>query len=158
MPTVHITCGFLGVGKTTFPVELAERERAVRFSLDELYFRLYADGPTHELDFDAMDRLSRVVETLWTSAVRCGASVVLDLGFWDRSFRDETRRLVESLHATPRLYWLTCSDEIALERCQRRNGAPGAFLVSPEGYREMRSRFDAPANEESPTIIDTNPI
>jgi hypothetical protein len=150
-------CGFLGVGKTTFAAKLAERERAVRFSLDELYFRLFADGPTHELDFDAMDRLSRVVETLWTGVVRAGASVVLDLGFWDRRFRDETRALVESLDATPRLYWLTCSDEIAFDRCQRRNGAPGAFLVSPEGYGEMRCRFEPPADEERPTMIDTNP-
>ena len=50
MATVHLVCGFLGVGKTTFAVALASQLGAVRFSVDELYLKLFADGPTYELD------------------------------------------------------------------------------------------------------------
>lgn len=149
-------CGFLGVGKTTFSVALAEREKAMRFSLDELYFGLFDDKPTHVLDVAAMDRLSKVVDSLWTEAVRVGASVVLDLGFWERSLRAQTREQAESFGASARLYWVRCSDDVALQRCLIRNGSPGAFLISAEGYRDMRSRFEAPIEEEYPIIVDTN--
>ena len=156
MATVHIVCGFLGVGKTTFAVALAERENAIRFSLDELYFSLFEEKPTHVLDPVSMGRLSRVVDTLWMDAVRVGASVVLDLGFWDRAGRAQTRAQAESLGASTRLYWVRCSDEVALERCLARNGSPGAFLISAEGYDEMRSRFEVPVEEEYPIIVETN--
>lgn len=111
---------------------------------------------THVLDLVAMGRLSRVVDNLWTSAVRAGAHVVLDFWFWGRTDRAETRALAESLGASTRLYWVRCSNEVALKRCLSRNGSPGAFLISAEGYGEMRSRFEAPVDEEQPIIVETN--
>ncbi len=153
MPSVYLICGFLGVGKTTFSRELADRDSAIRFSLDEIYLELFADGPTHELDLVKMNRVSAVVEKLWTSAVGAGASVVLDLGFWSKMDRDRTRALASSLGAPTRLYWLLCPDDIALQRCINRNGSPGSFLVSPEGFGEMKSRFEPPGDEENAVVI-----
>jgi hypothetical protein len=57
MTTVHLVCGFLGSGKTTFAEALAKREGAIRFSIDELYLRLFADGPTYDLNHGAHERL-----------------------------------------------------------------------------------------------------
>lgn len=88
MTTVHMICGYLGAGKTTFARKVEERERALRFSVDEMYLRLFADGPTYELDSAAMGRLLDVIEDHWTRAAVQGISVVLDLGFWNREFRE----------------------------------------------------------------------
>lgn len=97
MTTVHMICGYLGAGKTTFARKVEERERALRFSVDEMYLRLFADGPTYELDSAAMGRLLDVIEDHWTRAAVQGISVVLDLGFWNREFRERTRARAEEL-------------------------------------------------------------
>jgi predicted kinase len=55
MATVHLICGFLGAGKTTFAKALAEQKSAIRFSIDELYLRLFADGPTYDVDAKALE-------------------------------------------------------------------------------------------------------
>lgn len=156
MPTVHLVCGYLGAGKTTFSQALAERESAVRFSLDELYLRLFADGPTYELDAKAMDRLRAVLDELWPRVVKAGASVVLDCGFWRRAWRDQVRDLARMVGATTRLHWLSCSDDVALARCLERNGSTGAFLISAEGFAELKVHFEPPAVDESPEVVDTS--
>lgn len=153
--TVHLVCGFLGAGKTTFATALATQLGAVRLSVDELYLKLFADGPTYELDQAALDRLLGVLQELWPQVARSGADVVLDFGFWRRALRDEVRARASALGAPTRLYWVHCPDDVALARCLARNGQPGAFLISPEGYRELACRFEAPASDEPHEAIDT---
>ncbi len=155
MTTVYMICGYLGAGKTTFARSLEERERALRFSVDEIYLRLFAQGPTHELDADAMGRVRAVIEDQWTRAVSLKMSVVLDLGFWDKELRVSTRKRAEELGAAVRLYHLECPDEVARERCLSRNSAEGAFLISEEGYQELKVKFTPPGEDESPIVIDT---
>lgn len=156
VPTVHLVCGYLGAGKTTFSKALAERESAVVFSLDELYLRLFADGPTYELDMKAMERLRTAIDELWPQVVKAGASVVLDCGFWRRALRDQVRDLARMVGATTRLHWLRCADDVALARCLDRNGSAGAFLISAEGFAELKVHFEPPAAEESPEVVETS--
>ncbi len=155
MTTVHLICGFLGVGKTTFSRALEAQTSGVRFSSDELYLRLFANGPTHELNPDALARLVNALNELWPRVAAAGVDVILDFGFWHRSLRDEVRRLALSIEAESRLYWLQCPDEFALERCLRRNGTAGSFLVSAEGFFGMKSRFEPPGADECAEIVDT---
>jgi predicted kinase len=157
MPTVHLVCGYLGAGKTTFSQALAERESAVRFSLDELYLSLFADGPTYELDVKAMERLRAMLDALWPQVVKAGASVVLDCGFWRRALRGQVRELARTVGATTRLHWLRCADDVALARCLERNGSTGAFLISPEGFAELKVHFEPPMADERPEVVDTTP-
>jgi predicted kinase len=66
----------LGAGKTTFAAALARQLGAVRFSVDELYLKLFADGPTYELDQPSLDRLFLALEGLWPQVLQAGADVV----------------------------------------------------------------------------------
>ena len=157
MPTVHLVCGYLGAGKTTFSKALAERESAVRLSLDELYLRLFTGGPTYELDLKAMERLRLTLDDLWPQVAKTGASVVLDCGFWRRALRDQARDTAGMVGAKVRLHWLRCADDVALARCLERNGSTGAFLISPQGYEELKVHFEPPVADESPEIVDTTP-
>jgi predicted kinase len=155
MATVHLVCGFLGAGKTTFSVALARQRDAVRFSVDELYLRIFVGGPTYELDQQALDRLLDALDDLWPQVVQAGVDVVLDFGFWRRKFRDDVRRRAQSTGASVQLYWLRCPDDVALARCLKRNGSNGAFLISKQGFRELKPRFESPFADEPCQIIDT---
>jgi len=62
------------------------------------------------------ERVSNVMEVVWTRCVALKWNVVLDFGFWSRSERDRVRDLVASLGGTSVLYRLSCPDEIAWNR------------------------------------------
>jgi len=156
MATVHLVCGFLGAGKTTFSCALASQRSAVRFSTDELYLRLFAAGPTFELDGAAMSRLLDALNDLWPPIAGAGVDVVLDFGFWNRGLRDEVRQRASSVGAATRLYWLQCPDEVAVARCLRRNGTAGAFLISEDGYWALKPSFQAPALDEASELVDSS--
>lgn len=153
---MHLVCGFLGVGKTTFATALAARTSAVRLSVDELYLRLFADGPTYELDQAALDRLLAVLNDLWPQIVAAGTDVVLDFGFWRRALRDDVRARAAAEGANVTLHWLQCPDTVAVERCLARNGQRDAFLISREGYYELQRYFEAPADDEPYVSVDTS--
>lgn len=153
--TVHLICGFLGAGKTTFSRSLAEQRPAVTFSVDELYLQLFTDEPTRELNAKAFDRLVLMLNGVWPQVVKAGVDVVLDFGFWRRAFRDDIRARATLVSAETRLYWLQCPDDVALARCLRRNGLPGAFLITAQDYRELKAGFEPPASDEAYETINS---
>jgi hypothetical protein len=61
----------------------------------------------------------------------------------------------DRLGSAHQLYWLRCSDERALTRCLKRNGSPGAFLISEEGFSGLKARFECPGPDESYETIET---
>jgi hypothetical protein len=44
---------------------------------------------------------------------------------------------------------------VALARCLKRNGSKGAFLISEQGFRELKPLFESPFADEPCQIIDT---
>jgi predicted kinase len=146
----------LGAGKTTFATQLAAERSGIRFSVDEIYLRLFANGPTYELDTRALERLLGVLNELWPPVAAAGVDVILDFGFWRRALRDEVRGLARNAGAQAMLYSLQCADAVAVQRCLRRNGTAGAFLISEEGYAALKLRFEAPGEDEPAVLVDTN--
>jgi predicted kinase len=101
-------------------------------------------------------RLLRALNDHWPALCARGVDVVLDFGFWRRALRDEVRALAASVGATARLYALRCPDDVARARCLARNGTPGAFLISAEGYDAIKARFEPLAADEPCEIVDTS--
>jgi predicted kinase len=98
---------------------------------------------------------SDALNDIWPQLAKAGLDVVLDCGFWQRTHRDEVRQRADSIGAATCLYWLRCPDEIALARCLQRNGAPGAFLFSAEGFHWLKTRFEPPDPSELGQVLDT---
>ncbi|NKI97168.1 ATP-binding protein [Rhizobacter sp. SG703] len=142
MPIVHLIHGYLGVGKTTFARRLEREIRAVRFSPDEWLTRLYGDDPPAERFDDFMTRVFDIANEQWRAVVRCGADVILDYGFWTRSWRDAARAGAAELGADVRLYALSCPEELARHRIQERNrNLRGSVFVADATYDALKSRF-----------------
>ena len=110
MPTLHLLCGFIGAGKTTFAKKLERDIPAVRFSPDEWMVKLYGHNPRAQ---DFQDYYDRVVNLIWQTTLHLldlGLDVVLDFGFWSRASRDAARARATAARVPYKLYFVECSN------------------------------------------------
>ncbi len=155
-PVAFLLHGYLGVGKTTLARRLEAEHAAICFTHDEWMRALYGDDPPEEFFADYAGRVSGLIEATWTRCLKLGLNIVLDFGFWSRSERDRTRALIAQLGGECRLYRLTCSDEIARQRIERRNGSLDASLfIAPATYEALKARFEALGPDERSIDIAT---
>lgn len=147
--------GFVGSGKTTLARSLEASLPALRFTHDEWMSRLHGDDPPADRFPELYRRVSGQIEELWPRCVRLGIDVVLDLNFWSRRERDETRAMAAAIGAESRLYQLVCSDEVAWRRVERRNlDLQGSLFISRPTFDLLKSRFE-PLDEDEARITET---
>ena len=154
MATVHLIHGFLGTGKTTFARHLEKSLPAIRFTHDEWMARLYGSDPPAELFAEYFQRVSDLIASVWPRCAELGADVVLDLNFWTRRQRDETRARVAAIGARARLYRLACTDAEAWQRIERRNAdLSGALFISRATFETLKDRFEPLGPDEERTEV-----
>ncbi len=136
--------GYLGAGKTTFARRLEQELPAIRFTHDEWMARLYGVDPPVEHFADYRSRVSAQIDSLWSRCLQLGLDVILDLNFWTRSGRDTTRMKAQSLGAAVRLYRLTCPDEVAWHRIERRNASldGSGLFIARKTFEVLRAEFE----------------
>jgi predicted kinase len=155
-PLAFLLHGYLGVGKTTLARRLEAEHAAIRFTHDEWMRSLYGNDPPQAVFADYAGRVSGLIEVTWTRCLELGLNVVLDFGFWSRSERDRTRALVAGLGGECRLYRLTCPDEIARRRIERRNhNLDGSLFIAPATYEALKARFEPLGPDERSIEVAT---
>jgi predicted kinase len=143
MATAHLIHGFLGVGKTTFARELEQRIPAIRFSHDEWMTRLYGDDPPVEHFAEFYRRVYEQIEEVWPRCLELGLDVVLDFGFWWRQERDAVRAKVAAVGGQTRLYRLTCPEDEAWRRIEKRNtDLRGSLYIARNTFEILKDRFE----------------
>ena len=130
-PTLHLTVGLPGVGKTTLARKIAHEDKAVRFSPDEWMIPLF--GTTwREPDADGK---RDVLEgrLLWAAheVLGVGGSVVVDFGCWSEAERWAVRAVAEHGGGRFRLYF------VDLPEAERRARATARWERRP-GRRPSR--------------------
>ena len=157
LTVAHLIYGYLGAGKTTFAKQLEQRHRAVRYSPDEWLVALYGHDPPAERFAEFSERVSGVIDEQWPRVVARGVDVVLDFGFWSRSARDAARRLASKAGAGTRLYYLTCAEATARERCRRRNhSGDGSLFITENTFEVLKPRFEPLASDEPFELVDSS--
>lgn len=144
MATLHITHGFIGVGKTTFAHRLAAEHDAVVLSIDRWMQVLHGEDPPFDA-FDALaDRCWVLMREVAAVLLQRGVDVVFDAGHWTRQSRDAARAFAQGVGAGFRLYRLTCPEEEAWRRIETRNANmnPHSVYISPETYAALVERFE----------------
>ena len=152
-PTLYLTCGLPGSGKTTRAREIEAASDVVRLGADEWIRALYPE----DAEVAARDERRDHVETLqWQLAeqlLRAGTSVVLDWGLWTRTERDSYRDRATEVGAIVRLEFTDAPLDVLKQRVERRNAdlPPGTFHISTAEMDEFAGVFEPPAPDELET-------
>ncbi len=156
MPTVHMLYGFLGAGKSTFARQLEESTKAVRLTPDEWMVTLYGRNPPAEFFSEYWTRVNTLITAQLTRLISIGVDVILDEGFWHRSWRDERRALITSLGAKYILYHINCEESLMRERCRKRNtDGADSFIIEDATFDTLLKRIEPLGADEEHQLVWT---
>ena len=158
MATAHLIYGYLGAGKTTFAKTLERDLPAIRFGSDQWVTALSDEDPPVQLIQKHFDVVDAIIEHYWPRCLELGLDVILEDGFWSRESRDKARAKIASIGATFKLYYLSCPEEIAWERIQKRNlNLNGSFFFNRNAFDTLRHRFEPLGPDEEHVEICQQP-
>jgi predicted kinase len=145
-PTLHLTCGLPGSGKTTLARRLAAESGALRFTKDELVLALGGDLYDDEL----RDRVEAALIELAFELLAVGRSCILDFGLWSREERDALRLRARAAGSRVELHFLDVDPDELLRRIDTRYAeAPHTTAeISAAQLAAWVESFEAPDEAE----------
>jgi predicted kinase len=145
-PTLFLTVGLPGTGKTTGARRIEVQQGALRLTKDEWVKALYGrDNPTSA---------SAVIEgrliQIGMRALELGTNVIIDFGLWSRDERSALRHAAAEIGATVVLCYFELTPVEQRKRLDQRlaEAAHETWPMSEQELAEWASRFDIPTASE----------
>ena len=149
-PTLHLTVGLPGVGKTTLARELERTSGALRLTPDEWMMPLFGVRWT---DFGGKrDVLEGRLIWVAHHVLRTSGSVILDFGCWSSDERYALRAIADLAGADFELHYVTLPEDERRERATARwrHSPEETFEMTLEDHERFRAQFTPPTTDEPP--------
>lgn len=145
-PTLFLTVGLPGTGKTTAARRIEADPGALRLTKDEWMKALYGpDNPATASDVIE----GRLIE-IGLRALELGTDVVIDFGLWSRDERSALRQAAADVGAAVDMRYFELTPAVQRKRLdQRMAEAPHeTWPISDDELRVWASEFDVPTSAE----------
>ncbi|QBR91549.1 AAA family ATPase [Nocardioides euryhalodurans] len=145
-PTLFLTVGLPGTGKTTAARRLEVERKALRLTKDEWVKALYGwQNPS-----SAQDVIEGRLIQVGLRALELGIDVVIDFGLWSRDERSALRQAAADLGATVELHYFELTPTEQRERLDRRlsEASHTTWHMSEEELDAWAAHFDVPTAGE----------
>ena len=149
---VVLMCGIAGSGKTTLSQNL-EKHGYVRLSIDE---EVWSTNGRYGIDYpvekyrEYLDEAHIRLRNKLVELIEDKKQVVVDSSFWNRSERDEYKRLIENSGGKWRLIYLKVHPDELRKRLKIRSqrfDANAAFTITEEILTTFLNGFEEPRDE-----------
>ncbi len=129
MSKIHLICGPVGAGKTTFAAQLCRDRDGIYFSIDEWMTCLFTPDLAGDIEYHwAMERIGRMEKLIWSHVrqlMRRNLDVVLDLGLLKRDHREKFYALARQDAFDICLHLVEAEKEVRWQRVLARNEDKG---------------------------------
>jgi predicted kinase len=150
---IFALCGRPGCGKSTLAAVLAQRHKAIVFSVDALMLQLFGEIPDRSLFEDKLTRCKDYIYSITDQVlVNSSANVIFDFGFWARAERAALRERFAG-HKLQFVY-LNPGNEVTWQRIEQRNAtlkpdaAPESYTMDRPTWEFLAGKFEEFADEE----------
>ncbi len=154
--TAYILCGFIGSGKTTFAKKLEKETGAVRITKDEWSINSIGNDPTIDGYKEWDTKIIELSRNVAFQLIKKGIDVIMDEGFWAKEQRVQLRDKIQSLGATPILYYVNTPVNIMRKRTleRNRNRSKDSFNISSEMFDDYLKYWQPPSDDEYYLAVD----
>jgi predicted kinase len=145
-PTLFLTVGLPGTGKTTAARRIEIEQQALRLTKDEWVKALYG----HENPTSAQNVIEGRLIQIGLRALELGTNVVIDYGLWGRDERSALRQAAADLGAIVEMYYFEITPAEQRRRlAQRQTEAPHtSWPMSDQELTAWAASIDIPTPGE----------
>jgi predicted kinase len=145
-PTLHLTVGLPGVGKTTLARRIATERCILRLTPDEWMAPLFGDSEAEGRRDILEGRMIWVAQRVLLS----GSSIILDFGCWSSQERYAIRAVSDCVGADFRLHYVELGEQQRRDRATRRwqTEAATTFGISDAEHDRFLESFSPPSAAE----------
>ena len=152
MGKVIFICGKICSGKTYYAKKLAVNEKAVIISIDEIMLRIPRIDSSDEHDKVSL-KLEEYCYEKTEEIINCGINVILDWGFWARSFRKYVSDYFSKREIKYEWHYIDVSDEAWVRYIEKRNKMVveekvQAYYLDEGLMNKLISKFEKPTQNE----------
>jgi predicted kinase len=154
--TLHLVCGKMAAGKSTFARALARTHKAVLLEEDHFLDALFP-GEIHAIaDYAKYSGLVRAaLSDHIVSLLRGGMSVVLDFPANTTHQRRWFRQLIDRAETAHELHFLDVTDDVCKARLKERSRSlpPGSPFTTDAEFEAVTRYFQPPSPEEGFNVV-----
>jgi predicted kinase len=145
-PTLFLTVGLPGTGKTTAARRIEVEHGALRLTKDEWMKALYG----HDNPASASDVIEGRLIELGMRALELGINVIIDFGLWSRDERSALRQAAADIGAAVVMCYLELTPADQRKRLDQRLAEEPheTWPMSGQELAEFASKFDIPTSTE----------
>lgn len=157
MPSLHLICGPVAAGKSTYARQLARQQHAVLLSLDEAMLKLHGPIDGRDAFLSKQDLCRSYLLDLTADSLQNHVSVVLDWGFWKHQDRLALVSRFSRYGCPIEMIYLKTDAELRWQRLTLRNQNPGDgnHVIEQKDFAFFNSLFEEPRADDYPGVTLT---